>query len=145
MNAKSSKAEAQVTMLVPTGSVSNQIDELIKEVRNSVVKLKAVIDNRSAWKDAADGCREGVAVLDYTHERLQAIGESAQRLEAVLLSARNELERWSKMHADLSVVERELRAQCEAQREMAEEQRAVFSRARMLLRDFSRDLTKELT
>jgi chromosome segregation ATPase len=101
---------------IPSDSVSEQVIALNAELLETLGTLNALIDNRSAWADAIEGCREGVALLSGAQTQLRAITESARRVESDLTSARAELERWSKMHADLSAVERDLRAECERHR-----------------------------
>lgn len=121
-------------------SVSEQVGELLKEVQASLAKLNMLIENRGAWQDGIEGCRESVKLLTDAQERLQSIGANAQALESSMASARAELERWSKMHAELSTVERELRTECELRRVALEEKNAALGRARSL----SRELAKEL-
>lgn len=121
-------------------SVSGQVGELLKDVQTSLAKLNMLIENRGAWQDGIEGCRESVKLLTDTQERLQAINANAQTLESTLASARAELERWSKMHAELSAVERELRSECETRRVALEEQRAALGRARSLARELSKEL-----
>lgn len=122
-------------------SLSDQVSELNKEVQGSLAKLNMLIENRGAWQDGIEGCRESVALLRDTQERLQTIGTTAQSLESALASARAELERWSKMHAELSAVERELRAECEQRRMELEMKDAAFGRAKALARGFIKELT----
>lgn len=122
-------------------SVSEQLSELAKEVGDSLVKLNMLIENRGAWVDGIEGCREGAALLKHAHERLQSINETAHHLESTLISARAELERWSKMHTELSTVERELRAECDQRRVALEQKDAAFVRARQMAREFIKELT----
>lgn len=97
-------------------SVSDQVVELNTEVQGLLGKFKTLIDNRSAWADGIEGCRSGAALLNQVQIRLQGINEAARKVESELTSARAELDRWSKMHADLSAVERDLRAECDRHR-----------------------------
>jgi len=100
-----------------TGAVSDQLIDLNAEVKELLAKFKTLIENRSAWADGVEGCREGVVLLGGAQNRLQVIVEATRKVESDLASARSELERWSKMHAELATVERDLRAECDRYRE----------------------------
>lgn len=106
-------------------AVSDQMTELDGELQGLLGKFKALIENRSAWADGVEGCREGVVTVGNVRRRLQSILESARAVETDLASARAELERWSKMHADLSTVERDLRAELDRYRKMHSDLAAV--------------------
>lgn len=123
-----------------SAAVSDQLDELRTELQDSIAKLNALIDNRSAWADGIEGCREGVALLGRTQSRLQAITEITQQLESDLTCARAELERWSAMHAELSAVERDLRAEGDRCRAALEEQIARRSHLRVLAEKLVREI-----
>ncbi len=97
--------------------VSTQVSELQKQLQDSLARLNALVENRSAWVDGIEGCREGIVLLNQVKERLQAINEDACKQESDLASARAQIERWSKMHSELSAVERDLRAECDRLRD----------------------------
>lgn len=101
--------------------VSDRVVELNTEVQESLTRLNTLIDNRSAWADGIEGCRESVVLLGRTQTRIKEILDAARQVESALASARAELERWSKMHAELATVERDLRAECDRYRQASAE------------------------
>lgn len=98
-------------------TVSAQLGDLNKEVMSTLGRLNSLIDNRSAWADGIDGCREAVTLLRSMQGRLHSIVESTNKVEADLISAQADNARWNKMHADLTLVEGDLRAECARLRE----------------------------
>lgn len=93
-----------------SGAVSDQVVELNAELLETLGHLNALIDNRSAWADAIEGCREAVTLLRSLQGRLHAVLEGTQKVESDLASSREETSQLNKMHGELSVVERNLRA-----------------------------------
>lgn len=143
-------------------SVSDHVVELNTEVEGLLGKFKALIDNRGAWADGIEGCREGVVLLGHARIRLQDLLDAALQVESELTSARAELERWSKMHTDLSAVERDLRAEndryrkthsdlsaverdlradCEKKRATLDKQAISLANARSLAQELVREIT----
>jgi septal ring factor EnvC (AmiA/AmiB activator) len=102
----------------PSDLVSDQLTELNAEVLDTLSHLNALIDNRGAWGDAIEGCREAVTLLRTIQGRLHEIVEGAQKVESDLASARDESARSNKMYAELSAVERNLRTECERYRKL---------------------------
>jgi chromosome segregation ATPase len=96
--------------------VSHQTIELGIEFAGLLARLRALIDNRSSWQDGVEGCRATVELLTGATERLTAICDAAGKLEANLDAARAECKTWSANHADLCVVELQLRAKGDEQR-----------------------------
>lgn len=104
-------------------SVSEQVTELLDGIKGSLKRLGTLIENRSLWADGVEGCREAVTVLGQAREKLESIGEGSQSLESHLATASAEIKRWGEMHAELTAVERALRAEVEEQRAAVARQR----------------------
>lgn len=125
-------------------SISKRIAELQTSLAKDLKQLRALIENRAAWKDGIEGVREAVAVVEQAHAEMKTVCEGAGALEKELATARAESERWSKLHAELSIVERELRAEADRCREVAEQCNSNIAAARTIARDSHRELLRAL-
>lgn len=125
-------------------SISKRIADLQGSLAKDLKQLRSLIENRAAWKDGIEGVREAVTVVEQAHAEIKAIFDSAAALEKDLASARAESDRWSKLHAELSIVERELRAEADRCREVAEQCNSNISAARTIARDSHRELLRVL-
>lgn len=90
---------------------SEQLAEINGELLASLGRLNKLIDNRGAWGDAIEGCREAVTLLRSLQGRLHDTLEATHEVESALVSSRDEVARWSQMYADLQAVERQIRAE----------------------------------
>jgi hypothetical protein len=117
-------------------SVSEDVLELRVAFADSLERLAVLVENRSAWADGIEGCREALVMMTEAADKLKAIGDAAGQLEFELVGARAESETWSKNHAELCVVERQLRAECE-------QSRAELKRLKAETRSWAKRLTSE--
>ena len=92
-------------------ALSTQIAALNAQVLETLSHLNALIDNRGAWNDGIEGCREAVVLVRGLQGQLHEISGQAVQVESDLDSARAEIKQWNKMHADLASVEKALRTE----------------------------------
>lgn len=108
---ESKKEPPAVESKAPDDALSAHVTAINVQVLETLGHLNALIDNRAAWADGIEGCREAVTLLRALQGGSHEILEQANQLESDLSSARAEIVRWNKMHAELTTVERALRAE----------------------------------
>jgi hypothetical protein len=110
--------------------ISEQVFELRKEFAASLERLASLVENRSAWSDGISGCREALVTVTEATAELTALEDGAKQLESDLATARAENETLSRNHADLRLVETQLRSERESSRVEMKGLRAETERLR---------------
>jgi chromosome segregation ATPase len=97
-------------------SVTEDMCEMHDDFAGLLERLMVLVANRSAWADGIAGGREALAVMSDATAKLTSVIETVNQQELDLTTARKECESWAKIHADLSLVEADLRTERDSYR-----------------------------
>lgn len=124
------KSRAPINAPQTSTEVSEQLADFDKEITSTLSHLNALIENRNAWADGIEGCREAAVLLKSMQNRLRVTFETANKVEGSLASATAEISQWEKMYSELTLVEKDLRAERDRLRESASRQAIVENELR---------------
>jgi hypothetical protein len=125
--------------------VSQQLGEFNTEILATLAHLNALIDNRGAWNDGIEGCREAVLLLRSLQGRLYEALESAKKMESAVASTDQAITQWETMYSNLSTAHDGLRTEHETLRTTHAEALQAFEIKRTVLRARAGEILQELT